>query len=170
MCSSSSLLRMKCCGSHSTVPWLLTSPSFKCVDLRFYVKHNLAVTNCLLLTTGLLTFSSASPLLAILTFLLLGRIISLSDERNVALCVLFSGGTVLHAGMVHVLPPVLDSIISSGRTPHADTRLRNVGSHHHYHHLRVVRHKNTSNGFCILAVLLSCSLIPLIISAVIPEA
>ncbi|GAX77128.1 hypothetical protein CEUSTIGMA_g4574.t1 [Chlamydomonas eustigma] len=135
------------------------------------------------LQRGLLTFCLASPLLAILTFLFLGHIISLSDARNVALCILFSGGTVLHAGMVHVLPPVLDAVVlrpgkrsahDAGHhgghcgVSHAHERLQNNEESHHK--LTGLRPKSTSDGLWGLAVLLGCSFIPLLISAIIPEA
>ncbi len=60
-------------------------------------------------TSGLLLFSAAAPATAILIYMALSHLSIMADQRNAALCVLFSAGTVLHACMVHVLPPILHS-------------------------------------------------------------
>ena len=55
---------------------------------------------------GLLLFSAAAPLAAVATFYTLSSVSWLTAPQGVALCLLASGGSVLHAGAVHVLPGV----------------------------------------------------------------
>jgi hypothetical protein len=50
------------------------------------------------LSAGILLFSLASPVAALLTYLALSALPFLSGGSNIALAVLFSGGTVLYAG------------------------------------------------------------------------
>lgn len=54
---------------------------------------------------GVLLFAAASPLAALLTYVLLSAVPGVS--RNVPLVVLFSGGTVLYAAAMHILPGAL---------------------------------------------------------------
>lgn len=56
---------------------------------------------------ALLAFASASPVVALLTYILIGAIPALSSAAATALCVLFSGGTFLYAACMHILPEVL---------------------------------------------------------------
>lgn len=56
---------------------------------------------------ALLAFSAASPVVALLTYALIGAIPALSSGAATALCVLFSGGTFLYAACVHILPEIL---------------------------------------------------------------
>ena len=55
--------------------------------------------------SGLLLFAAASPLAAVLTYGLLSAVPGITD--NIPLVVLFSGGTVLYAATVHVLPSAM---------------------------------------------------------------
>jgi zinc transporter ZupT len=54
---------------------------------------------------GVLLFAAASPLAALLTYGLLSAVPGVT--RNVPLVVLFSGGTVLYAAAMHILPEAL---------------------------------------------------------------
>lgn len=54
---------------------------------------------------GVLLFAAASPLAALLTYGLLSTVPGVA--RNVPLVVLFSGGTVLYAAAMHILPGAL---------------------------------------------------------------
>lgn len=56
---------------------------------------------------ALLAFASASPIVALLTYGLIGAIPALSSGAATALCVLFSGGTFLYAACMHILPEVI---------------------------------------------------------------
>jgi zinc transporter 9 len=55
----------------------------------------------------LLLFSAAAPAATLATYSLLGSLTVLSSPAAVALCVIFSGGTFLHAATMHILPEVL---------------------------------------------------------------
>jgi hypothetical protein len=52
----------------------------------------------LLCAAGIMLFSLASPVAALLTYLALSALPFLSGGSNIGLAVLFSGGTVLYAG------------------------------------------------------------------------
>lgn len=56
---------------------------------------------------ALLAFASASPIVALLTYGLIGIIPALTSGAATALCVLFSGGTFLYAACMHILPDIL---------------------------------------------------------------
>ncbi|KAL3134435.1 hypothetical protein ABBQ38_006493 [Trebouxia sp. C0009 RCD-2024] len=56
---------------------------------------------------ALLAFCSTSPLAALITYALIGATPALSSASSTALCVLFSGGTVLYAACMHVVPQVV---------------------------------------------------------------
>lgn len=55
----------------------------------------------------LLLFSATAPAAAVLAYLLLGSVPTLTSPGAVALVLLFSGGTFLHAATSHILPDVL---------------------------------------------------------------
>jgi len=55
---------------------------------------------------GILLFSAASPIVALLTYAVLRHIPMLSTPFAIALCVIFSGGTFLYAACIHILPEV----------------------------------------------------------------
>lgn len=57
----------------------------------------------------LLAFAAAAPAATLATYGLLGSLTFLSSPGAVALCVIFSGGTFLHAATMHILPEVLSS-------------------------------------------------------------
>ena len=123
-------------------------------------------------------FCSAAPIAAIVSFAVLGHLPALSDPRAVALCVLFSGGTVLHAGLVHVLPSVIpphsQSLSSSpstggGTDPHHELRSSQGGRLFAEEDSRPSgRHPKPASG-SVVAVLIASSLLPLVISALVPE-
>jgi hypothetical protein len=56
---------------------------------------------------GLISFSAIAPAAALLTFFLLRLSPGMNQPEQVALVVLFSGGTVLYAACIHILPSVL---------------------------------------------------------------
>lgn len=59
---------------------------------------------------GILLFAAVSPLAALLTYLLLTFISSTTSQgSSIPLAVLFSGGTVLYAATMHILPSALGS-------------------------------------------------------------
>ncbi|WIA16388.1 hypothetical protein OEZ86_007876 [Tetradesmus obliquus] len=55
----------------------------------------------------MLLFSLASPAAALLTYAALSALPGLSGGSSIALAVLFSGGTVLYAATMHILPDAL---------------------------------------------------------------
>lgn len=63
---------------------------------------------------ALLLFSAATPLVALATYFVLGAL-PLQSSSAIAVCLLFSGGTVLHAAATHILPEALGR--ASGQTP-----------------------------------------------------
>ncbi|KAF6256235.1 Zinc/iron permease [Scenedesmus sp. NREL 46B-D3] len=71
---------------------------------------------------GILLFSLASPAAALLTYLALSALPFLSVGSNIALAVLFSGGTVLYAATMHILPGAL------GRHSHLQHQHQHGGS------------------------------------------
>jgi zinc transporter 9 len=86
----------------------------------------------------LLLFSAAAPAATLATYSLLGSLTVLSSPAAVALCVIFSGGTFLHAATMHILPEVLSG--GSGHMSGAQLAAVTVGSllpvalswgHHH---------------------------------------
>ena len=143
---------------------------------------------------GLLLFCAAAPVAAVVTFVLLGSLAAVSDARNVALCVLFSGGTVLHAGLVHVLPSVLPPHHhSSGggshaghlhhhscvdRAPLGAAATGPSGSGHrprggvagHAAEVQDVPPADALGRSAAMAVMIISSLVPLLISAMVPDA
>eukprot|EP00877_Chromochloris_zofingiensis_P005743 jgi/Chrzof1/1516/Cz10g10210.t1 len=56
---------------------------------------------------GLLVFAATSPIMALLTYLTLSHAPGMTSDGSVALCVLFSGGTVLYAACIHILPALM---------------------------------------------------------------
>lgn len=56
---------------------------------------------------ALVLFAGVSPLTALLTYYLLAHVPGITAASNVALMILFSGGTFLHAACMHILPSVL---------------------------------------------------------------
>lgn len=103
---------------------------------------------------GVLMFAAASPLAAVLTYGLLSAIPGITD--NIPLVVLFSGGTVLYAATMHILPGAMQhsniSSSSKGQHQHGGSLDRSqlllvslgmllplilsaaFGGHHHHHH------------------------------------
>lgn len=61
------------------------------------------------LSAGILLFAAASPVAAVLTYGLLSALPFMSQGGNIPLAVLFSGGTVLYAATMHILPSALGS-------------------------------------------------------------
>jgi zinc transporter 9 len=61
---------------------------------------------------GVLMFAATSPLAAVLTYGLLSALPGITD--NIPLAVLFSGGTVLYAAAMHILPGAMQQSSSSG--------------------------------------------------------
>lgn len=59
-------------------------------------------------------FSSAAPLSTMGTYVLLSLFRGVLGEKGVALAMLFSGGTFLHAATAHILPSVLSRPVSRG--------------------------------------------------------
>jgi zinc transporter 9 len=70
---------------------------------------------------GLLLFAAASPLAAVLTYGLLSAVPGITD--NIPLVVLFSGGTVMYAATVHILPSAMHAgpIMAPGCQDHEHT-------------------------------------------------
>jgi zinc transporter 9 len=62
---------------------------------------------------GVLMFAAASPLAAVITYGLLSALPGVTD--NIPLVVLFSGGTVLYAATMHILPGAMQSSSSGGK-------------------------------------------------------
>ncbi|KAK9904719.1 hypothetical protein WJX75_001223 [Coccomyxa subellipsoidea] len=56
---------------------------------------------------ALLLFAATSPVVAIATFILINAAPVLASQENIALCVLFSGGTFLYAACMHILPEIM---------------------------------------------------------------
>lgn len=56
---------------------------------------------------GLLAFAAASPLALLATYATLASLPMLSSPAAIALAVLFSGGTFLHAACLHMLPDIM---------------------------------------------------------------
>lgn len=96
---------------------------------------------------GVLLFAAASPLAAVLTYGLLSTMPGITD--NIPLVVLFSGGTVLYAATMHILPSAMQSS-SRGRST----------SKTHQHH----EHGKTLDREQLLYVTLGM-LIPLVLTA-----
>jgi zinc transporter ZupT len=63
---------------------------------------------------ALLLFAAMSPVTAVVTYVLFGQLPGVTSQLNVALCVLFSGGTFLYAACIHIFPSI---IASSGMVP-----------------------------------------------------
>eukprot|EP00878_Enallax_costatus_P030046 GHUV01032656.1.p2 GENE.GHUV01032656.1~~GHUV01032656.1.p2 ORF type:complete len:143 (-),score=35.51 GHUV01032656.1:239-667(-) len=61
----------------------------------------------LLYCAGILVFAAASPVAALLTYFTLSALPLMSTGSNIPLAVLFSGGTVLYAATMHILPSAL---------------------------------------------------------------
>jgi zinc transporter ZupT len=59
---------------------------------------------CCLPPPGILAFAAASPLAALVTYVLLARLPFVTTGGNIALILLFSGGTVLYAASQHIQP------------------------------------------------------------------
>jgi zinc transporter ZupT len=74
---------------------------------------------------ALLLFCAMSPVTAVATYLLFGQLPGVTSQLNVALCVLFSGGTFLYAACVHIFPSVLGS---SGMVPNRQLPALVVGA------------------------------------------
>lgn len=72
---------------HASSRGQLTCVSLPCVPVRLLSG-----------AAGIMLFSSASPLAALLTYFTLSALPFLSDGSSIPLAVLFSGGTVLYAG------------------------------------------------------------------------
>ena len=88
----------------------------------------------------LLLFSAAAPAATLATYSLLGSLSVLSSPAAVALCVIFSGGTFLHAATMHILPEVLSGSGGGGHMSGAQLAAVTLGSllpvvlswgHHH---------------------------------------
>lgn len=99
---------------------------------------------------GLLLFAAASPLAALLTYGLLSAVPGITD--NIPLVVLFSGGTVLYAATMHILPGAMHG--GGGKAQ---------GQHHHHSH-----HNGTLDRSQLLLVSLGM-LLPLVLSAAFGE-
>ncbi|KAK9806802.1 hypothetical protein WJX72_003345 [[Myrmecia] bisecta] len=56
---------------------------------------------------ALVVFAATPPVFAVLTYLCLSAVPSLSSPAATALCMLFSGGTFLYAACIHILPEVM---------------------------------------------------------------
>eukprot|EP00798_Chlamydomonas_sp_ICE-L_P015372 gene15372-21456_t len=60
-----------------------------------------------MLQKGLIVFSAMTPLVAMLTYLLLSMLPGMNKQSHVALVLLFSGGAVLFVACVHILPTAM---------------------------------------------------------------
>lgn len=74
------------------------------------------------MAAGVLLFAAASPLAALLTYGLLSAVPGITS--NIPLVVLFSGGTVLYAASMHILPGAMRSSSSTS----------SKGAQHHHQH------------------------------------
>lgn len=79
-------------------------------------------------------------------------------------CLLFSGGTVLHAGLVHVLPSVLGNGHDHMQEHHHSDggAIRRPSGHG--------RHGSSRPRAAVLATLVATMFVPLIVNALVPEA
>jgi hypothetical protein len=69
--------------------------------------------------TGVLAFAAASPASALATYALLGALPSARAEGpGLALVLLFSGGSVLYAAAMHILPAALGTTHCAGGSHH----------------------------------------------------
>lgn len=98
---------------------------------------------------GVLLFAAASPLAAVLTYGLLSAVPGITD--NIPLVVLFSGGTVLYAATMHILPSAMRGSSS--------TSSRNTSKAHQQH-----EHGKTLDREQLLYVTFGM-LIPLVLTA-----
>ncbi|KAG1672196.1 hypothetical protein FOA52_002896 [Chlamydomonas sp. UWO 241] len=107
------------------------------------------------LNSALAAFAAAAPVAALVTYGALSAGGGSSEPRAASLCLLLSGGTVLHAGMVHVLPAAMDAHRDHGTHAHSSEGGGGAG---------------VPSQAKLTAVLVLSSLVPLLISALVPEA
>jgi zinc transporter ZupT len=68
---------------------------------------------------ALLLFCGMSPLAAILTYGIFSQLPGVTTTMNIALCVLFSGGTFLYAACIHIFPSIVapDGLVPNMQLP-----------------------------------------------------
>lgn len=68
-------------------------------------------------STGILLFAATSPVAALLTYCAMSALPFMSTASNIPLAILFSGGTVLYAATMHILPSALEGHLQHQHGP-----------------------------------------------------